>query len=209
MLFSGLDLGIHRGTWTTILGRSGSGKTALLELVGLLRRPDSGEVRFGGRPVDWSDPAGVARERGRSVGFVFQLPVLDESATVRDNVLDGARLARLHVGPEVIDHLDHLARQVGVHQLLDRRVDALSGGEKQRISVLRALVKRPLLIVADEPTASLDTGAGEQVLSMLRGAMSDDGAAVVVVTHERGLAARSSSCLHLADGVLSRLPTVP
>jgi len=198
VLFEGVDLRVDRGTWTTVVGPSGSGKTALLEVLGLLRRPDRGEVAVAGEVVDWDRPRSVARIRGGAVGFVFQFPALDDSATVRDNVLDGLRLAHRPVDGEAFDRLDRLAAEVGVHPLLDRRVDALSGGEKQRVSVLRAMIKRPLLLVADEPTASLDADARDRVMALLRRAV-DDGAAVVVVTHERELAMHGSRRVDL-DG---------
>ena len=157
-----------------------------------------------GERVDWSRPATVARLRGRSIGFVFQLPVLDESATARENVLDGVRLARRLIDAAMSDRVERLADEVGIAQLLDRRVDALSGGEKQRLSVLRAMIKQPSLIVADEPTASVDAIAREQILAVLHRAVAM-GAAVVVVTHERDIAAGPGVHLELSDGRLRPL----
>jgi lipoprotein-releasing system ATP-binding protein len=205
-LFEGVSLALEAGSWTTVTGPSGSGKTALLELMGLLRRPEAGEIRLSGRIVDWSSPAVVTMLRGRHIGFVFQLPALDESATALDNALDGIRLSDRRCSDDEIDRLRSLAERVGIGQLLDRRVDGLSGGEKQRISVLRALGKRPSLLLADEPTASLDRRAHGQVIEALDRA-ADEGAAVVVVTHDARLIGRRGQTLAVERGGLMEAST--
>lgn len=203
-LFTGLHVSVRPGAWTTITGRSGSGKTALLELLGLLRPPDHGEVWLASVAVAWDRRAEVTRRRAREIGFVFQQPALDESASVVENVLDGWRLAGRRADGEVRDRLEGLATEVGLGALLDQRVDRLSGGEKQRVSILRAMLKQPSVVVADEPTASLDGASGRQVVDLLDRA-AGHGAAIVVVTHDDALARHGDERFVLDHGVLTRL----
>lgn len=200
-LFAGVDLDVLAGEWLSVMGRSGVGKSALLEIAGLLRRPDGGTVELDGTAVDWSEPNAVARRRGASVGFVFQTPALDESASVHENVLDGMRFARLSIDDSIIDRVRALSDEIGLGSVLHRRVDGLSGGEKQRVSLLRAIVKRPSLLVADEPTANLDASSGAAVTALLRSA-AERGAAVMVVTHQADFASASDRRFRLDGGSL-------
>jgi putative ABC transport system ATP-binding protein len=189
----GVDITVHRGEFVGLVGPSGSGKSSLLFLLAGLRAPTGGEVRFRGAPIPTRADAAAPLRRDH-IGFLFQEPFLVPYLSVRENALSHAR------DPQAPERVQRLAAEIGVADLLDERPHRLSGGERQRASLLRALANDPDLILADEPTASLDQAAGRAVMDVLERFARR--AALVMVTHDSGMLSGADRVLHLRDGRL-------
>ena len=201
-LFRDVDLDVAAGEWVAIVGESGSGKSTLLNIVAGLDRPDAGEVLAEERPADPSDDDALALWRRRHVGFVFQAFHLLPYLAVEDNValplaLLGAPRAERHARANAM--LD----AVGLAGFGTRRPGTLSGGEMQRAAIARALVHKPRLLLADEPTGNLDEANAAGVLDCLARAVREAGASALMVTHSPVAAARADRVLRLAGGRLA------
>ena len=200
-LLAGVDLSVERGEWCAIVGESGSGKSTLLNIVAGLDRPDAGEVAVEGRRLDYGDDEALALWRRRSVGFVFQAFHLLPYLTVGGNVA-----LPLALNGVAAEERERRAREalaaVGLAGLEARRPGTLSGGEMQRAGIARALVHRPALVLADEPTGNLDEANAQAVLACLGEAVKRSGAAALMVTHSAVAAARADRVLRLARGRL-------
>lgn len=193
------DCTIDQGEYVSIVGVSGSGKSTLLHIIGLLDRPTSGSHHHMGVDVDELRPAAVAGLRGRDVGFVFQAFHLIPHRTVLDNV----KLAMLYTGIAAKERLmlaTAAIAEVGLTHRTTFLPAQLSGGERQRVAVARAVVARPRLVLADEPTGNLDRGTGKAVLSLFSRLREDYGLTLVVVTHDPEVAARADRVIHVEDG---------
>jgi phosphonate transport system ATP-binding protein len=186
----GIDLAVGTGEFVVLLGRSGSGKTTFLRALNRLVEPSAGSVRVAGRPVTGADPTALRAAR-RQIGMVFQQFNLVRRASVLDNVLAG-RLGYVPVLPSLLGRfpdadrrlaLDCL-RQVGLADLAARRADTLSGGEQQRVAIARALAQAPAVILADEPTASLDPALTTDIMGLLRAINVERGLTLVVSQHQ-------------------------
>ena len=193
------SLSVRSGEAVAILGPSGSGKSTLLNLIAGLDRPDSGTVTVNGTRVDQLGEAGTAKYRRASVGMIFQFFNLLDDLSVADNVVLPAQLAGMpsaaahHRAAELLDTL-------GIARHARAFPGRLSGGQRQRVAVARALMNRPPLLLADEPTGALDRASGEEVAEMLR-ELHAGGQTVVVVTHDLGLAdSCTSRTVELVDG---------
>lgn len=195
---NGVDLRIEQGEFVAIMGPSGSGKSSLMNLVGLLDAPTAGTLRFQGKDVGNLSADARARIRNRHIGFVFQAYHLVARRSVRRNV----ELPLLYAG---VSPAERRRRAIAVLERvgLSGRADAipaeLSGGEQQRVAIARALVVQPDLVLADEPTGALDSQTSASVLSLLE-AMRADGLTLILVTHDPDVAARASRHVALADG---------
>lgn len=179
------------------MGPSGSGKTTLLNLLGGLDSPTEGSVEVEGQPLGTLDARGLTLFRRRTAGFVFQFFNLVPSLTARENV----QLAGELVGAQAAE-ADAWLEQVGLGGLGDRFPSELSGGQQQRVAIARALVKRPRLLLADEPTGALDHETGRAVFALLRSMATAQGCAVVVVTHDEDLTAFADRVIRLRDGAV-------
>jgi ABC-type lipoprotein export system ATPase subunit len=186
-----------RRALVTVLGRSGSGKSTLLHLLGGLDSPDEGTIRVAGELLTGVGARRLARIRLRHIGFVFQQFQLIEELTGAENVALATRLPGAPAGGA--RRAAELIEELGLADVADHLPRELSGGEQQRFAIARALVNGPELVLADEPTGSLDAENGAAVLELLRGL---HGRAVVLVTHEPDAAAIADRVLHLDDGVL-------
>jgi putative ABC transport system ATP-binding protein len=197
----GVDLAVQPGDSLAIMGPSGSGKSTLLGLLGGLDRPTSGQVLFGGRDVSRLSDDELAQVRNETIGFVFQsFQLLGRTAAVA-NV--GLPLVYRGVGRSERRRLTVEALEaVGLGHRLDHRPAQLSGGEQQRVAIARALVTEPRMLLADEPTGNLDSRSGEEVLRLLRQLHEERGVAVVVVTHDPGVARRFGRVVIVRDGRL-------
>ncbi|WP_376743190.1 ABC transporter ATP-binding protein [Ensifer canadensis] len=188
--------------FVAVTGPSGSGKSSLLYLLGLLDRPTSGTLMIRGRDTDLMDEQERAATRLENIGFVFQFHFLLPEFTARENVeipmRKLGRLARAEMRQRASDLLDAL----GLSDHLDKRPDQLSGGQRQRVAVARALANDPPLILADEPTGSLDSKSSEQVFTILETLVRKQGKTVVAVTHDLDMAARMDRRFNLVDGRL-------
>jgi len=193
-----VSLTVARDEIVAILGRSGSGKSTLLNLLGALDHPDSGEIVLAGQALTGRGPRALARMRLHHIGFVFQQFQLIEECSGLENVLLPTRLPGAPSGGA--RRAAALIDELGVRPVAEHLPHELSGGEQQRFALARALVNDPELVLADEPTGSLDSDNGASVLELLRGLR---GRAVVIVTHEPEAAAAADRILHLADGQLA------
>jgi putative ABC transport system ATP-binding protein len=195
----GVDLRVEAGEMVAIIGPSGSGKSTLLQLIGGLELPTHGVIRLGGQDLAHLNDDALTLLRRRRVGFVFQAFNLISVLTAEENValpmvIDGVGEAVAH------ERARSALAQVGLESRRDHVPAELSGGEQQRVAVARALVTKPLLLLADEPTGNLDTGSGEQIMRLLRGAAGPDGRTVLLVTHDMGLASTADRRVELRDG---------
>jgi len=200
-ILDGVELTVPPGEMVAVVGASGAGKSTLLHVLGALDRPDAGEVRVVGRTtLGLSDPA-LATLRNRSIGFVFQFHHLLREFSALENVMMPLRIAG--VAPaEARERAAALLERVGLAARQSHRPAELSGGEQQRTAVARALATRPALLLADEPSGNLDVRNAERLHDLLAELTRETGVGVVVVTHNRSLAARASRVLQLAEGRL-------
>lgn len=197
----GVSLAVSRGEFAALAGPSGSGKSTLLNLIGTLDRPTRGEVAYEGGVISGLSADALAEFRLRALGFVFQaynlIPVLTAAENVEyPLVLQGVPAAeRARAAREAL-------RWVGLEAHAGRRPDLLSGGQQQRVAVARAIVHRPSLVLADEPTANLDSKTGAALLDLMEGLNRDHGITFLFSSHDPAVLARARRVIHLLDGQL-------
>ena len=194
---AGVTIEIERGEFVAIMGQSGSGKTTMMNVIGLLDRPSSGEYHFEGLDVAGLSEDQRARLRGRAFGFVFQ----SYNLLPRMTALEQVELPLIYQG--VRDRRRRAAEalvRVGLQDRVMHQPTELSGGEQQRVAIARSLVVDPLVVLADEPTGALDTATGHEVMSLLAELVERQGLTVVVVTHEADVAAYAHRTVRMRDG---------
>ncbi len=196
-----VSLEIHPGECLAITGPSGCGKSTLLNLMGALDTPSAGQILFKNQDLAQKPPAALAAWRNREVGFVFQLHHLLPQCTVLENVLVPALLVR-NAG-DLVQRAEHLLERVGLKDRRHHRPGQLSGGERQRAAVARALINRPSLLLADEPTGSLNEEGAGALMDLLLHLNHEEGMALVVVTHSLFVAARMGRTLEFHGGTLA------
>ncbi len=197
-----VSLSIPRGEFVVLLGPSGSGKTTLLNLVGGIDFPTGGEVTVDGANLSSMDEGGLTAFRREKVGFIFQFFNLIPSLTAKENVELAARLVSSPLP------LEDVLRRVGLEARVDHFPSELSGGEQQRVAIARALVKRPPLLLCDEPTGELDCETGKSVLGLLRRLNREERISVMLVTHNSAIGAMADRILYLRSGELVRMEEV-
>lgn len=198
-----VNLRVGRGEAVSIVGPSGSGKTTLLNLLGTLDRPDTGRLVLEGRDLAQLDEMELARVRNRSIGFVFQFHHLLPHLTVLENILVPTLASDdAEARGTALERGRALLKRVGLEHRLNHRPGQLSGGERQRVAVVRALINRPGLLLADEPTGALDRASARELGQLLRDLNREDGVTLIVVTHSLELAREMGRTLELVDGTL-------
>ena len=202
-VLSNINLALSKGESLAILGPSGCGKSTLLNLIGTLDRPTSGEVLLEGTNLQKLAERELARVRCRRIGFVFQLHHLLPQCTVLENVLLPTLADPKHqLDAETTQRAERLLKRVGLADRRDHRPGQLSGGERQRTAVVRALINQPALLLADEPTGSLDRAAAESLGDLLVELNREEGLTLIVVTHSPELAGRMARICQIRDGQL-------
>jgi len=199
-----VEFTIFRREFVALVGPSGSGKSTMLNLIGALDRPTEGELLVDGLSLEEATEAQCVQHRRERVGFIFQSFHLLPGLTAAENVETPLTLAEVP-RPERRRRALELLESVGLAHRAGHRANELSGGEKQRVAIARALANRPTLLLADEPTGSLDTKNGAMILDLLCSLVSSKNLTVIMVTHDLELAARAHRVIHLRDGRVQRI----
>ncbi|MBI4985141.1 MAG: ABC transporter ATP-binding protein [Rhodocyclales bacterium] len=197
----GIALEVPAGAFVAVRGPSGSGKSTLLNICGLIDSFDAGQYLLAGEDVGGLDDTARTLIRRRRIGFVFQSYNLVPVMNVRDNIDYPLLLAEVPAA-ERRRRVDEILEQVGLTGLADRRPDQLSGGQRQRVAIARALVKSPTLVIADEPTANLDTATAQQVVDLMKALGAQHGATFLIATHDDRMTAHCDQVRGIIDGVL-------
>lgn len=202
-ILSDVNFKIHPGEVIAVIGRSGSGKSTLLNLLGLLDRPTRGTMLCEGIDVRSLSESAISRLRGSLIGFIFQQFFLIDQRTALQNVAEPLLYAPARLAHDRIRRARDLLTQVGLDERANSPPHLLSGGEQQRVAIARALIRQPRLILADEPTGALDARNSERVLKLLLGLARQEGAALILVTHDQQVAAQADRILQLDGGRLT------
>lgn len=198
-VLKGINLEIRRGELLAIMGASGAGKSTLLHIMGMLDRPTRGTVSFEGQDLFQLSDAAQAEFRNRRIGFVFQFHHLLPEFTALENACMPALIQRRSPADVEADAIAIL-NEVGLGERLHHKPGELSGGEQQRVAVARALMQRPDLVLADEPTGNLDTHTGEALFALMRDLNKSRGTTFVIVTHNEKLSAQADRIVYMQDG---------
>ena len=199
----GVDLIVKEGEFSTIFGPSGSGKTTLLNMIGCLDTPTEGEIRLNGNKVSDLSRKALAMTRRFNIGFVFQSYNLIPVLTAYENVEFAIRLIDHTSELKVKERVLKILEEVGLKGLENRRPNELSGGEKQRVAIARALVKEPKLVLADEPTANLDSENAAGIVNIMRKMNKELGTTFIFSTHDPAVMKHAKRFINLKDGIIS------
>lgn len=205
-VLKGIDLDIAKGEVVSIVGPSGAGKTTLLQIAGTLDTADSGSVVINGTDVSRLGESAMARFRNRQIGFVFQFHQLLPEFTALENVMIPALIAGSS-RKAARSRAEELLAFMGLSERADHKPAELSGGEKQRVAVARALVNKPAVVLADEPSGSLDTANKEELHALFFRLRDEMGQTFVIVTHDEQLAATTDRTIHMKDGMVMQVPS--
>jgi len=200
-VLKGVDLSIIEGERVALMGPSGSGKSTLLNCISGIEKLDSGEIILDGKNLDRLDLVGIEKMRRESIGYIFQSFHLLPTLTAYENIELPAQLIDI---PDIErkDKVDQLLESVGLSNRSNHKPDQLSGGERQRVAIARALIHKPSLVLADEPTGSLDSKNGEAILTLLEELSNDHKVALLLVTHDRTSTRICDRVISIQDGKL-------
>jgi len=203
----GVSFRVPKGQFVAIVGASGSGKSTLLHLIGLLDRPNEGEIFLDSQDAGKLSNGARNRMRCRDIGFVFQFYHLLGELNVLENValstmVDSTALGWLGRRRAHNKRAEEVLTRLGLGERLKHRPKELSGGERQRVAIARALINRPKILLADEPTGNLDSRTGKQILDVLKETNREDGQTILMVTHDVSIAEQADRILHIRDGKL-------
>ena len=195
-----IDLGLEEGGFSSLIGASGSGKTTLLNLIGTLDKTDSGEVWIAGSRTDSMSRDRLAQLRNATIGFVFQFHYLLPEFTALENVVMPHLLQGKAADASVTDRALELLGLVGIEQVANNLATRMSGGQQQRTAIARALMNKPRLILADEPTGNLDSDTSDSIYKLFRRINTELGTTFLIVTHDRRIAERTDRIIEISDG---------
>lgn len=199
----GVSFSIEAGDFVSITGPSGSGKSTILNLIGLIDTPTEGTLILDGQVLGGLKDREMTNLRHRTLGFIFQSFNLIPVLTVQENIEFPLLLGQgAKIGRKEREYVDFLIQQVGLGDHRRHRPNELSGGQRQRVAIARALVTRPLLVLADEPTANLDSATGEAILALMRSIHDDQGTTFVFSTHDARIVDRADHVIRLRDGLV-------
>ncbi len=196
-----VSVDIHEGEFVALVGPSGSGKSTLLHLLGGLDKPTSGEIVVGGKNVSSVNDRQLSKFRNQTIGFVFQSFYLQPFLTLRRNIEVASMPQRMRRAERKL-RIESLARQVGLYDRLNHRPHELSGGQIQRAAIARALLNRPAIILADEPTGNLDSANSRDIISLFQQIREQYHATIIIATHDNEIAAQADRVIALKDGRL-------
>jgi putative ABC transport system ATP-binding protein len=197
---SNVNFSVERGEYVAIMGESGSGKTTLLNILAALDKPTEGEVILEGDNLNKVNDKALAAFRRERLGFVFQEFNLLDNFSVRDNIYLPLVLAG-EKHKEMEKKIDPIAKKLGIHELLEKYPYEISGGQKQRVAVARAIITKPDILLADEPTGALDSGSTDELLRLFR-QINEEGQSILMVTHSVKAASTAGRVLFIKDGVV-------
>jgi lipoprotein-releasing system ATP-binding protein len=200
-VLKGINIEIPPGKIYSVVGASGAGKTTLLQILGTLSRPDSGEVFYGNRKISSLSEKELSEFRNREIGFVFQFHHLLPEFTALENICIPAFIAgssKKNAEKDAMELIDYL----GLRERYNHKPSELSGGEKQRVAVARALINKPSVVLADEPSGNLDSANRQELHDLLFRLRDDFNQTFVIVTHDDNFADRSDKIIHIKDGVI-------
>lgn len=201
-VLQGVSLTIDKGTITSVVGSSGCGKSTLLHILGGLDKPDSGSVKWGDTEINTLKPDQLAAFRNKNIGFVFQFHHLLPEFTAIENIAMPALISGQNK-TAAFDRALQLMDRFGVANRQNHRPTQLSGGEQQRVSMARALMNKPSLVLADEPTGNLDEANTDIILDLLFELRDKDDVAILLITHEKSIANRSNRVLEIKNGIIT------
>lgn len=200
-ILSEIDLEIKKGELLSIIGPSGSGKSTLMYIIGLLEKPDSGQILFSNDDISAFSDDQISRLRNRQIGFVFQQFNLINKLSVLENIMLPAIYSKKSEDQKKIRQRAYdLAVRFGIEKRVDMQPNKISGGEQQRVAIARALIMKPELILADEPTGNLDSKSGQNIINLLLELNQKDKITVVIVTHDMDIAKKTKRTIKIIDG---------
>lgn len=195
-----INISFEENSFNSIIGESGSGKSTLLNIIGTLDKPTSGEVYIGGKRTDTMDKTELSFLRNKTIGFIFQFHYLLPEFTAKENVLMPYKIQSYNVSKEVDEWADELINFVGLNKVKNNLATNMSGGQQQRTAIARALINKPKIILADEPTGNLDSETTENVYAILRDINKKFNTTFLIITHDQRIAEKTDRIVQVRDG---------
>ena len=195
-----IDLAFEAGSFNSIIGQSGSGKSTLMNIMGTLDRPTSGNIKINNTDVSTLKSKELALLRNQTIGFIFQFHYLLPEFTAIQNILLPARIKNKQVSPETLAWADELVEFTGLGKVKNNPASKMSGGQQQRTAIARALINKPKIILADEPTGNLDSDTAEQIYALMRDINQKYGTTFIIITHDQNIAQKTDRIVEIKDG---------
>lgn len=198
-----INLNIEEGSFNSIIGQSGSGKSTMMNIIGTLDQPTSGEVFINGRRTDLMKKNELSELRNQTIGFIFQFHYLLPEFTALENVLMPFRIQKENISKEIRERADELMKLVGLEKVKNNLATNMSGGQQQRTAIARALMNNPKIILADEPTGNLDSDSTENIYNLLRDINEKMKTTFLIITHDRKIAEKADRIIEIRDGKIA------